>query len=76
MRVAYPGIDPRYRPDGEREQRAGPYILAVGTIEPRKNLGVLLDAFELLRRDRPEVELVVAGPAGWGDQPDLRRCET
>jgi glycosyltransferase involved in cell wall biosynthesis len=73
VRVAYPGIDPRYRPDGEREQRAGPYILAVGTIEPRKNLGVLLDAFELLRRDRPEVELVVAGPAGWGDQPDLRR---
>ncbi len=71
VRVAYPGVDPRYRPDGEHEERAGPYVLAVGTVEPRKNLGLLLDAFRLLRRDRPEVELVVAGPAGWGERPDL-----
>lgn len=73
IRIAYPGVDGRYRPDGEREQRAGPYLLAVGTLEPRKNLRVLLDGFELLRRDRPDVELVVAGPAGWGDLPDLAR---
>lgn len=73
VRVAHPGVDPRYRPDGEREERGGPYVLAVGTLEPRKNLGLTLEAFEFLRGDRPDVELVVAGPAGWGDQPDLRR---
>lgn len=73
VRVAHPGVDPRYRPDGPREERAGPYVLAVGTLEPRKNLGVLLDGFGLLRRDRPDVELVVAGPEGWGDRPDLAR---
>lgn len=41
-----------------------PYALAVGTIEPRKNLPRLLDAW---RRARPaEWTLVVAGPEGWG----------
>ena len=69
--VAYPGIDPRFAVDGERAERRAPYVLAVGTIEPRKNLGVLVDAFGLLRRSRPEVELVLAGPAGWGEQPRL-----
>jgi glycosyltransferase involved in cell wall biosynthesis len=38
----------------------------VGTIEPRKNLDTLLDAWEGLRRElRGEFELVVAGPMGW-----------
>ena len=38
-RVAYPGVDPRYTPDGDR--RGGDYVLAIGTREPRKNLEVL-----------------------------------
>lgn len=38
-RVAYPGVDARFTPDGEREP--GEYVLAIGTREPRKNLGVL-----------------------------------
>lgn len=43
-----------------------PYALAVGTIEPRKNLPRLLDAW---RRTQPDGwMLVVAGPAGWGPQ--------
>ena len=37
--VAYPGVDPRFTPDGERER--GEYVLAIGTREPRKNLDVL-----------------------------------
>jgi len=37
--VAYPGVDPRFTPDGERE--SGDYVLAIGTREPRKNLDVL-----------------------------------
>ncbi|HKO58291.1 MAG TPA: glycosyltransferase family 1 protein [Thermoanaerobaculia bacterium] len=42
------------------------YILFVSTIEPRKNLGVLLDAFARLRaRGVYDGELVVVGRVGW-----------
>ena len=42
------------------------YILFVSTIEPRKNLAVLLDAFERLRRRGAyDGELVVVGRVGW-----------
>lgn len=43
----------------------GRYILAVGTLEPRKNLPRLLEAMTQLPHD--DVVLAVAGPTGWGD---------
>jgi glycosyltransferase involved in cell wall biosynthesis len=49
-------------PDGPRT----PYLLAVGTVEPRKNLAALLDAFRLLRREGRDLELLLAGRSGWG----------
>jgi glycosyltransferase involved in cell wall biosynthesis len=44
-----------------------PFILFVGTVEPRKNLAMLLDVMEDLRRDLGErlPELVVVGGYGW-----------
>jgi len=39
------------------------YVLFVGTLEPRKNLGILLDAYERLVSRRPMPRLVVAGAA-------------
>jgi glycosyltransferase involved in cell wall biosynthesis len=63
--VAYPGVDERYGPDGPVGSRSAPYVLAVATDEPRKNLGTLLEAFALVRARRPELELVLAGGAGW-----------
>ena len=51
----------------------GPYLLAVGTREPRKGLGLLLAAHAALRATRPELALVVAGPPGWGPPVDLDR---
>jgi glycosyltransferase involved in cell wall biosynthesis len=42
------------------------YILAIGTIEPRKDFPRLVDAFDRLAADQPDVKLVVAGPEGWG----------
>ncbi len=43
-----------------------PYILFVGTVEPRKNLDTLLDAYEQLPPSvRDEYDLVAAGPIGW-----------
>jgi glycosyltransferase involved in cell wall biosynthesis len=67
--VAYPGIDPRFRPEGERAELGGPYVLAVSTLEPRKNLPALIAAFALLRRRRPELTLAIAGLTGWGERP-------
>jgi len=55
------GVDPRLfglsAPGGPR----APYLLAVGTFEPRKNLPALLDAFRLLRREGRDLQLVVVG---------------
>jgi glycosyltransferase involved in cell wall biosynthesis len=67
--VAYPGIDPRFRPDGEQADLGGPYVLAVSTLEPRKNLPALVAAFEALRRRRPELTLALAGLEGWEQRP-------
>lgn len=44
------------------------FLLAVGTIEPRKNLLTLLSAFEELIGDTAtpgDLKLVIAGPTGW-----------
>lgn len=43
----------------------GRYVLSVGTLEPRKNLARLVEAFSRLPQD--DVTLVVVGPDGWGE---------
>jgi glycosyltransferase involved in cell wall biosynthesis len=46
-----------------------PYVLWVGTLEPRKNLPLLLEAFHaVIRAGRPEL-LVIVGPPGWRGGP-------
>ena len=65
VRIAYPGIDPAFSPDGDRADLPSPYVLTVGTLEPRKNLGTLLEAHRLLGDD---LRLAVVGAAGWGAQ--------
>lgn len=42
-------------------QELGRYVLTVGGIEPRKGTVDLVDAFDLLRRDHPDLRLVIAG---------------
>ncbi len=42
------------------------YVLFLGTVEPRKDLPVLVRAFDAVARAVPDVRLVVAGPPGWG----------
>lgn len=44
---------------------SSPYILYLGTLEPRKNVDVLLDAFSLLHDRFPELKLVICGGLGW-----------
>jgi glycosyltransferase involved in cell wall biosynthesis len=43
-----------------------PYVLALGAIEPRKQLPLLVRAFDAVAARQPDVGLVVAGPDGWG----------
>jgi glycosyltransferase involved in cell wall biosynthesis len=43
-----------------------PYVLHVGTLEPRKDVPSLLRAFDLLAESRAELSLVLAGLSGWG----------
>jgi alpha-1,3-rhamnosyl/mannosyltransferase len=53
-----------------------PYVLFVGTIEPRKNVDLLLDAYESLSGSiREHYELVLAGPAGWASGATMRRLQ-
>jgi glycosyltransferase involved in cell wall biosynthesis len=60
--------------DAQPIRRERPYALYVGSIEPRKNLDTLLDAWKLLKPElRREFDLVIAGPVGWGTQSTLRR---
>jgi glycosyltransferase involved in cell wall biosynthesis len=66
VRVAYPGVDEQFTAEGPRAELGRPYVLSVATLEPRKNLQTLVDAYRLLRGD---LQLAIAGGAGWGSQP-------
>jgi alpha-1,3-rhamnosyl/mannosyltransferase len=44
-----------------------PYMLCVGTPEPRKNLPALLEAFTLVRAAGRRLRLALVGADGWGD---------
>ncbi len=46
----------------------GPFVLAVGTVEPRKGHAVLVGALRELRSRRRDASLVVAGPFGWSSE--------
>jgi glycosyltransferase involved in cell wall biosynthesis len=60
--VAYPGLHRRFSSDGPTADLGRPYVFTAATVEPRKNLDTLLEAFRLLRNDHPELQLAVAGP--------------
>jgi hypothetical protein len=50
------------------------YLLMVSTIEPRKNHGTLLAAWEQLRVERyPELKLIIVGSLGWDHKPIVKR---
>jgi glycosyltransferase involved in cell wall biosynthesis len=73
--VTYPAVEDRYRrlPEDEvkafRQARGLPetFVFALGTLEPRKNLVGLLQAFARLPKPRPA--LYVAGGSGWHVSP-------
>jgi glycosyltransferase involved in cell wall biosynthesis len=44
-----------------------PYVLALGTVEPRKDLPTLVRAFDAVADRHPDLVLKIAGPEGWGE---------
>jgi glycosyltransferase involved in cell wall biosynthesis len=50
-----------------------PYLLYVGQIQPRKNLIRLIDAFEKIKKEGSELQLVIAGSHGWLNKPIEKR---
>jgi glycosyltransferase involved in cell wall biosynthesis len=61
-RIEVIGVPPRDSLSAEGDAAEGEYVLAVGTLEPRKNLAQAAEAAR-----RAGVELRVAGARGWGD---------
>jgi glycosyltransferase involved in cell wall biosynthesis len=52
-----------------------PFVLVVGTVEPRKNHAVLLDALDVVRAEHPELHLVVVGRPGWRNADTIARLD-
>lgn len=82
VRTIHSGVAERFFQVSEAEiamarREAGlnkPYVLCLGTIEPRKNIDRLLDGWEALPADvRAEYDLVVAGPEGWRSERTMGR---
>ncbi|MBN1122351.1 MAG: glycosyltransferase family 4 protein [Anaerolineae bacterium] len=75
IRVVHPGVDDLLQPVEDKEkiddlrkrlEISGPYILHVGSIQPRKNLTRLVEAFAQLVDEIEGLSLVLAGRLGWG----------
>lgn len=52
------------------------YILFVGALHPRKNIGRVVGAFQSVRERHPDVQLAVVGPKSWGASGLFQRLET
>lgn len=68
IRVIYPGVTiatPARIENGPLPER---YVLYVGTLEPRKNVGAIIAAYKLVRERFPDLWLVIVGPYGWNSR--------
>ncbi len=82
VEVLYPGVEERFHPLDEgslvplkaRYSLGFPFILTVGTLEPRKNHVGLLQAYSLLKGRYPH-RLVIAGGKGWLYEPIFQEVE-
>ena len=67
IRVAYPGIDARFRPEGDRRDLGRPYVFTTATDDWRKNRSTVESALELLGGD---LTLAALGGGGLGHVAD------
>jgi glycosyltransferase involved in cell wall biosynthesis len=78
VRVVHNGLDPAFRapPDAAAVARVRarwsldrPYLLHLGTLEPRKDIPTLLRAFAAVRASHPDLLLALVGRRGWLYEP-------
>jgi glycosyltransferase involved in cell wall biosynthesis len=77
--VLYGGVEPAFMPVKDEAARKGvrqrynipetPYILSIGTVQPRKNYARLIEAVAELGPEHKDVHLVIAGGRGWLENP-------
>ena len=75
IKVIYHGFDPDVfagERNAEKELEiknkygiAGPYLLYIGAIQPRKNLEVLIEAFDKIKGNNADLQLVLVGEKAW-----------
>jgi len=58
----------------EKHNLPDQFILAVGTLEPRKNFTTLIEAFARAALDFPHLKLIIIGEKGWGYQQIFKRA--
>jgi glycosyltransferase involved in cell wall biosynthesis len=86
VRVIYPGVDMRFRPQPEPGEGARlrdgyaigdqTYVLSVGTLQPRKNHVRLIQAFARSQASKEKgVQLLIAGGRGWMYEDILAEAE-
>jgi glycosyltransferase involved in cell wall biosynthesis len=71
--VIHLGASPEFNPEpGPVDDEAlafygikKPYVLFVGTLEPRKNINLLIKGFDRIAKKLPDINLVLAGRRGW-----------
>jgi len=71
VHVIYPGVPEVYF-GAQPRPAEHPYVLYVGTIEPRKNIDTLLDAWQGFRL-RNDIDLMIVGSSGWGSEKTMAR---
>lgn len=75
VRVVPNGVSPFFRPAPEPMPPPRPFVLSVGTLEPRKNYPRLLQALEILWDRGLDAEWILVGRVGWECAAFLDRME-
>lgn len=89
IKVIYSGINPQFKPIAdenylklvkEKYRLPDNFILYFGTVEPRKNIGSIIEAFELIKENKfsphSDLKLVIAGGFGWLYKNILKRVKS
>lgn len=79
IQVIYPGISEHFKKENtskisrvlSKYSITKPYILSVGTREPRKNLHKIIEAFNLIKT-KIDLQLVIVGNFGWGNEKEAQ----
>ena len=81
--VLLSGVDERFQHDKSQDAQLRakyqignrPYIISVGTVQPRKNYVRLVEALQTIRTRGYDMDLVIAGGHGWLDGPLYRAID-